>query len=179
MTKWQRIKAVLGALLSVIFVPVLLIDIDFGCALIAAVLGFSAAIDGIRMIIYFFSMARHMVCGRLILYQGAVMLDFGAFTLCLATVPSQYIMAYLIIGYLFYGVIEILNSLEIKKKKLGSWRFKFATGIGSIVFGIVCLTQIGSTDAAVYLYCFGVICSAIGHIISAFRPSAIVYVEAP
>ena len=179
MTKWQKIKAVLGALISILFIPVLLYDIDLGCTLIAAVLGFSAAFAGIRMIIYFFSMARHMVGGRLILYQGAVMLDFGAFTLCLATVPSQYIMVYLIIGYLFYGVIEIMNALDIKKKNLGSWRFKLATGIGSIVFGIVCLTQIGSADAVVYLYCFGVVCSAISCIISAFRPSAVVYVEAP
>ncbi len=179
MTKWQKIKAVLGAVVSLIFVPILLQDADKGCALIAAVLGFSAAIAGLRMIIYFFSMARHMVGGRLILYQGVIALDFGAFTLCLATVPSQYIMAYLIIGYLFYGVIEILNALDIKKKKLGSHRFKLATGIGSIVFGIVCLTQIGSADAMVYLYCFGVVWSAISRVISAFRPSAVVYVETP
>lgn len=122
MTKWQRIKSIAGGLATLLLAPLLLLDAELGCVLIVMLLGLSAALKGIRMLCYYASMARHTVGGKIILYQGFILFDFGLFTLMLADVPSRFIMLYLLLGYLFYGLIDVLRAMEIRKQKIGSWR---------------------------------------------------------
>lgn len=179
MTKWQRIKSVFGSLVALAFVPLLMVDADIGCAAIVLVLGIAAALTGVRMVIYYASMARHMVGGQIILYIGIIRFDFGLFTFGVADIPKQYIMLYLMLGHLFYGLVEILRAMEIRKRELGSWRFKLLIGLGNLALGILCLVQINSSKMTVYLYCLGVLWSALGRIVSAFRPASVVYVERP
>lgn len=179
MTKWQRIKSAFGGLVALAFVPLLMEDPDLGCAAIVLVLGIAAALAGLRMVIYYASMARHMVGGQIILYIGVILLDFGLFSFGIADVPKQYIMLYLMLGHLFYGLVEILRAMEIRKQKLGSWRFKLLIGLGNLALGVLCLVQINSSKMTVYIYCLGVLWSALGRIVSAFRPASVVYVEQP
>lgn len=179
MTKWQRIKAILQGLLTLLAAPVLLIDPEFGCMLIVMVLGFSAALKGARMLLYFVSMARHMVGGKTILYQGFILLDFGLFTLGLAEIPSRFIMLYLLLGYLFYGLIGVLRAMEIRKQALGSWRFKLLVSAGDIALGVMCLVKLNSMKWAAGIYCLGVIWSALGRIVTACRPNQRVYINQP
>lgn len=171
MTKWQRIKAILRGLLTMLVAPVLVIDPELGCVLIVMVLGLSAAIKGGRMLLYFVTMARHMVGGKTILYQGFILLDFGLFTLGLAEIPSRFIMLYLLLGYLFYGLIGVLRAMEIRKRAMGSWRFKLLASAGDIALGALCLAKFNSMKWAAGIYCLGVIWSALGRIISACRPN--------
>lgn len=179
MTKWQRIKSVFGSLVALAFVPLLMVDPDIGCMAIILVLSIAAALAGLRMVIYYASMARHMVGGRIILYIGVILLDFGLFSFGVADVPRQYIMLYLMLGHLFYGLVEVLRAMEIRKRKLGSWRFKLLIGLGNLTLSILCLAQINSSKMTVYIYCLGVLWSALGRIVSAFRPASVVYVEQP
>lgn len=179
MTKWQRVKHVLTGLLSLLFVPLLMWDAELGCVIIVLVLGFSAAAKGLGMLLFHATMARHMVGGRIILYQGVILLDFGLFTIGIADIPSQYIMLYLLLGHLVYGVVEILRALELREKRLGAWRGKLLLGAGNIALGILCLVFIGSPMVTVAIYGLGIVTSALGRILSAFRPSAVVYVAAP
>lgn len=106
-------------------------------------------------------------------------MDFGIFTLSVADIPTQYIMLYLLIGYLFYGLIDILRAKEMYKRKLVSWQFKLLMGAGNTSIGVLCLAQLGSNAMAVYIYCAGLVWSALGRIASAFCRSAVVYVAAP
>lgn len=179
MTKWQRVKSVLGGVIALLTAPVLLIDPELGCALIAWILGISAAWKGLRMLVYYFSMARHMVGGKSILYQGIIILDFGLFTMGFATIPGQYIMVYLLLGHLFYGLVGVLRAMEIREKKMGSWRLKLLSGAGDIALGLLCLVQINSVQTMVAVYCLGVLWSAVGRIVAAFRRTAVVYVPQP
>lgn len=179
MTKWQRIKSVFGSLVALAFIPLLIEDPDFGCAAIVLVLGVAAALAGLRMVIYYASMARHMVGGKIILYIGVIAFDFGLFTFGFADVPRQYIMVYLMLGHLFYGLVEILRAMEIRKRKLGSWRFKLLIGLGNLAIGVLCLAKINSSKMTVYIYCLGLLWSALGRMVSAFRPTSVVYVEQP
>lgn len=179
MTKWQRIKSIAGGLATLLLAPLLLLDAELGCVLIVMLLGLSAALKGIRMLCYYASMARHTVGGKIILYQGFILFDFGLFTLMLADVPSRFIMLYLLLGYLFYGLIDVLRAMEIRKQKIGSWRFKLLMGAGNIVLGIMCLVNLNSMKWATRIYCLGVIWSALGRIVSACRPSQRVYVNLP
>lgn len=179
MTKWQRIKSVLGGFAALLLAPLLLLDAEAGCILIVMLLGLSAALKGIRMLCYYASMARHMVGGKVILYQGFILLDFGLFTLTLADIPSRFIMRYLLIGYLFYGLIDVLRAMEIRKQKIGAWRFKLLAGTGNITLGVLCLVKLNSMRWAASVYCLGVIWSSLGRIVSACRPSQRVYVNLP
>ena len=179
MTKWQRIKSIFGSLVALAFVPLLIEDPDVGCMAILLVLGIAAALAGLRMVIYYVSMARHMVGGKIILYIGVILFDFGLFSFGIADIPKQYIMLYLMLGHLFYGLVEILRAMEIRKRKLGSWRFKLLIGLGNLALGVLCLVQINSSKMTVYIYCMGLLWSALGRIVSAFRPASVVYVEQP
>ena len=179
MTKWQRIKSVFGSLVALAFIPLLIADPDLGCAVIVLVLGIAAALAGLRMVIYYVSMARNMVGGKIILYIGVILLDFGLFSFGIADIPKQYIMLYLMLGHLFYGLVEVLRSMEIRKRNLGSWRFKLLVGLGNLALGVLCLVQINSSKMTVYIYCLGLMWSALGRIVSAFRPATVVYVEQP
>lgn len=179
MTKWQRIQKLLGGVLTLLLAPLLLLDPEAGCVIIVMVLGFSAALKGVRMLLYFASMARHMVGGKTILYQGFILLDFGLFTLSIADIPSRFIMLYLLLGYLFYGLIGVLRAMEIRKQAMGSWRFKLLISAGDIALGITCLVKLNSANWATAVYCLGVIWSALGRIVSACRPNQRVYVNLP
>ena len=179
MTKWQRIKSIFGSLVSLAFAPLLILDPDIGCMVIVLVLGAATALAGLRMVVYYLSMARHMVGGKIILYIGVILFDFGLFTFGFADVPKQYIMLYLMLGHLFYGLVDILRAMEIRKRKLGSWRFKLLIGLGNLALGVLCLAKINSSKTTVYIYCLGILWSALGRMVSAFRPASVVYVEQP
>ena len=47
MTKWQRIKSVFRSLVSLAFVPLLMVDADIGCTAIVLVLSIAAALAGL------------------------------------------------------------------------------------------------------------------------------------
>ena len=179
MTKWQRIQKILGGVLTLLLAPLLPLNPEAGCIIIVMVLGFSAVLKGLRMILYFISMARHMVGGKIILYQGFILLDFGLFTLGLADIPSRFIMLYLLLGYLFYGFVGVLRALEIRKRDISSWRFKLLVSAGDIALGVLCLVKLNSMRWAATVYCLGVLWAALGRIISACRPNQRVYVNLP
>ncbi|MGN0708100.1 MAG: hypothetical protein ACI4JC_08895 [Faecalibacterium sp.] len=179
MTKWQRIKTLFGSLVAFAFVPLLIADPDIGCILIVQVMGIAAALAGLRMMIYYLSMARHMVGGTILLYIGVILFDFGLFSVGIADIPRQYIMLYLMLVHLFSGLVDLLRSMEIRRRELGSWRFKLLIGLGNISLGVLCLLQINSSKMTVYIYCLGVLWSALGRIVSVFRPTSVVYVEQP
>lgn len=179
MTRWQRIKSIFGSLMTIGFAPLLILDPDLGCMVIVLVLGVAAALAGLRMVVYYASMARHMVGGNIILYIGVILIDFGLFTFGFADVPKQYIMLYLMLVHLFYGLVDILRAMEIRGKRLGSWRFKLLIGLGNLALGVLCLVKINSSKTTVYIYCLGLLWSAMGRMVTAFRPASVVYVEQP
>ena len=69
---------------------------------------------GIRLIWYYFTMARHMVGGRSILYRGVLFVDFGVFTGSLALVPHIYVLLYLAGTLAFSAVVDLLRAKEAK-----------------------------------------------------------------
>ena len=179
MTKWQRIKNILSGLVMIPAAILLSWFPNEGLILIVLIIGLSAAVRGIGKLIYYFSMARYMVGGKNILFQGIIYLDFGIFTIGFADIPARYIMIFLLIGYVFYGLIDIMRAMEIRRRSTDGWRFKFALGLGNLALAIVCITQVNSTRMTVYIYSLGMLFSAFGRIISAFRKSALIYVQQP
>ncbi len=177
MSSGQRIKNVLIGILIILGAVILIAFPEEGIVITASILSISLFVYGIKTLIYYITMTRHMVGGRIMLYLAVVVLDLGMFTMMLTNIPKMYIALYLVVVYAFSGAIDILRALEAKKYQAPSWRFSLISGIINVVIAILCIVFIGSTNMIVYLYSAGLIYSAIVRIITAFRKTAIVYIQ--
>lgn len=177
MSGGQRIKNLLIGILIILGAVILIAFPEEGIIITASILSLSLFVYGIKTLIYYITMTRHMVGGRIMLYLAVVVLDLGMFTMMLTNIPKMYIALYLVVVYAFSGAIDILRALEAKKYQAPSWRFSLTSGIISVVIAILCIVFIGSTNMIVYLYSAGLIYSAIARIVTAFRKTAIVYIQ--
>ena len=177
MSSGQRIKNVLIGVLIILGAVILIAFPEEGIIITASILSLSLFVYGIKTLIYYITMTRHMVGGRIMLYLAVVVLDLGMFTMMLTNIPKMYIALYLVVVYAFSGAIDILRALEAKKYQAPSWRLSLTSGIISVVIAILCIVFIGSTNMIVYLYSAGLIYSAIARIVTAFRKTAIVYIQ--
>lgn len=177
MSSGQRIKNVLIGILIILGAVILIAFPEEGLIITASILSLSLFFYGIKTLIYYITMARHMVGGRIMLYLAVVVLDLGMFTMMLTNIPKMYIALYLVVVYAFSAAIDILRALEAKKYQAPSWRFSLISGVINAVVAVLCIVFIGSTNMIVYLYCAGLIYSAIIRIVTAFRKTAIVYIQ--
>ena len=121
MSLMQRVKSIASALLMIAAAVAMLLFPDNGFGFIALILSVSLTLYGMRTLVYYFSMARHMVGGKLQLYKGIILLDIGMFFMSLDNVPIFYLMLYLLVANLISGVIEILGAREARQMEAGSW----------------------------------------------------------
>ena len=176
MTVPQRVRNILGALLQLAFAVLMFLDPENSYKLIAFILAVSLIVIGIRELLYYASMARHMVGGRITLFKGLVLLDFGMLTYIISNVPRIYVLLYLLVVNAFRGVIEILHAVEAKRLEAGSWRINLAVGISNVLVAGACLFSLNSTRLLVYLYAAGLAYAAVLQFAAAVRRTAIVYI---
>ena len=144
---------------------------------VVAILSLGLTIAGIKDIFFYFTMARHMIGGKMILIQGVIILDFALITGSLANVPKIYILMYLIGIHAFSGVVEVLRAMEAKRSVEGPWKMKFAHGLVNFALAIACLILIRKANTALLVYSLGLIYSAIVRIFSAFRRTSFILIE--
>lgn len=104
MTVYQRIRKILFSL--IMFAVALFFFInpsDDAYRIVVGILSIGLAIAGIKDIVFYFRMARHMVGGKMILIQGVIILDFAIITGSFTNVPKIYILLYLIGIHAFSG----------------------------------------------------------------------------
>lgn len=135
----------------------------------------SLLLYSLKQLFYYFSMARYMVDGMGILYKGIFLMDLGIFALSLSNVPQRSVMLYLTIGLSLSGYLDIMESLDSKKLE-GAWRYHFLYGLGKIAIAFMGIIFLGSTQIMSYIFCAGLIHSAISDIVSTFRKTAIIYI---
>ncbi|MBQ3418112.1 MAG: DUF308 domain-containing protein [Ruminococcus sp.] len=177
MSSGQRIKNIVIGVLIILGCVILIAFPQEGIVITAAILSLSLFIYGITRLIYYFTMARHMVGGRIMLYLGIIILDLGMFTMMLTDIPRIYIVLYLLVIYAFAGAIDVLRSLEAKKYQTALWKLSLISGIINLAVAILCVVFIESPRMIVYFYCAGLIYSAIIRIVTALRKTAIVYIQ--
>ena len=176
MTKWQRVWRVVSGLLMVLE-GVLLIELkEQGLLFISAILSLSLVVAGLRALVYYFTMARHMVDGKIILFFGMILLDLGLFATTLLDSSAIYIILYLLAIHSLSGALDVLRALEARRLKAPSWRIQLAEGIANLLIVLACIVFSRSLRMTVYLFSAGIIYRACLRILSAFRRSAIVYI---
>ena len=175
MTKIQRIKSVLFALLMILAALLIFLMTEDGYKLITLMIWVSLTLSALRQLVYYFSMARHMVGGRLVLYKAIIFLDLALFTRAVIRIPRAYVLIYLSVLFGFAGLVDVLHSLESRRVG-GSWRFNLSHGILNIILAGICLFFIRTGRLVEVIYGISLISSAILRIISATRRTAVVYI---
>ena len=178
MTLLQRTKQILFGLVMIqVAIAFVYFQGDKKYMVVIWILALGLAFKGLTDIFYYFTMARHMVGGRIILFQAVIILDFALFTASLSDVPKIYILFYLVWIHAFSGVIETLRAMEAKRTVEGPWKMKLGHGIVNFALALSCLIFIKKTDTAVFIYCIGLVYSGAIRIISAFRRTAFTVIE--
>lgn len=178
MTKRQKIKNIMKALFNILLAVIMMLVPEMGYALVMLILAFGLLLYGLKKIIYFFTMARHMVGGKMVLYRGIILFDLGAFGIALSDIPKFYIMIYLMGSIIFTGIIDILRAFEKKKVGVG-FRLKFIQGFVCIAIGVLGLCFSYDSNYVVYFYCLGLLYSAAVCIAETFRKDVEVVMVAP
>ena len=179
MTLMQRVKKIISALLMILGAVLVLYLGENGFLLIALFLCVSLVFYGLRSLLFYATMARHMVDGRISLYKGLILLDLGIFSLTVLNDPHVFIVLYILGINAFSGIVDILRALEARKLQSPSWRMNLAAGIVSIFFALAAGVSglvMKDMEVTTIIFVIGVFWSAAAKLISAFRRTAIVYI---
>lgn len=180
MTKTKRILNVLMGLFMLFISAALMTFPTESVPLVLGLISLGMTINGVRSLIYYFSMARHMVGGKRLLYRGIIYLDVGVLTSTMADAPELSLIIYVAAVSAFTGAVAILRAREEKAGGAPRWKGKFLYGAAYIIMALavlVCGFVMKMPETAVYVYAVGLVISAADRIISAFRRTAIVYIQ--
>ncbi len=151
-----------------------------GLRVVAVVLSISCTFRGFQILLYYLTMARHMVSGKVLLYRGMIYLDVGVLTASMLDNARIYIILYLAVLHGFAGVVDILRSRERKKLGNTGWKWALLSGLTNVLIAVAVLAEGMNPESGpvvVYLYAAGLIYSACIRIAGAFRKTEIVYIQ--
>lgn len=178
MSRTQRFTTILIGLLSVALGTLLwAFPSDESYALVTFLLSVSLILYGLRMLVYYFTMAKHMIGGKGILIMGLIIYDIGVFTYTLTDIPTFYIIIYLAAISGFTGLVAVMRALEMKRYHSSSWIFNMAIGVVNVIVAGLCLFNLNSERVVAIIFGFNLIYSGVVRILSAFRKTAIIYIQ--
>ena len=180
MSKVQRFNTFLGGLITLFFGIMLFAFPGDGLKVIASSICLSLIISGVNKLIYYATMARHMVGGRNALISGLVITDLGVYFFTMQDFPQAYIIIYLLIILAFSGVVDIMGALDAWRSDSKSWRIKMATGIGNLALAVCAVVfgfAKGDVQTVTYIYAFGICYSGVMRMVKAFRRTAVAYIQ--
>ncbi len=180
MTIWQKIKNVLAGLGMIALAVLMILDSEFGFKMIFLIMSLGLFFLGVKSLIFYHTMARHMVGGRMQLYRGIILLDLGVFTMSLNSIPDAYIVLYLMGIHMFAGIVDILRARENKALDSPAWKSSLVYGLGNILMAGLCIASgviLKRSDIVVYVYAAGLVYAGIARIIDATRRTAVIYMQ--
>ena len=176
MNSFKRVMNIFAAIIMIACAALMFLDPGNGFKLVILLLTLTLTIRGLRLIIYYISMARHAVGGIAILYEGIILFDAGLFATSLGNVPLVYTMLYLIICMLVSGGIDVMRANEARGMDAERWKLQMFYGAGNVVLAIVCIFFLNTAALLSIVYGISLLHSAVCRIITAFRRTAIVYI---
>ena len=180
MTRLQRAERVIRGLLMLLCCFFMIGFPDAGFLFAAIIFSVSVMVYAVRMLIYYFNMARHMVGGKAILYLGIAALDFSVFVFTSVDNPELFIVLYLLAAHGFSGVVAVLRAIEAKRFDSPNWKWILTGGIANFlvaVFAGVAGFYLKSQTDITYLYASSLLYSAITQFAGAFRKTDIIFIQ--
>lgn len=173
MNKLKIVYNIITTLLMILAAVVIMLEGEYGYLIVLVILAVSLLVFAIRQIIYYFSLARHMVGGKIIFIEGVILLDLALFTFSVNTIPQQYVMIYMLLYFGFSGVVDILRAFEEKKMKAPRWSLKLIQGIIVILVAVAGMIFSKSQDVVSLIFGIGLIYSAVLRMVNVFRKEAL------
>ncbi len=179
MSLFQRIKEIIVACFIALFGIILLFAGEEGQLIVIYIICLWLFFEGIRLLVYYMRMARHMVGGKRVLLRSVITLDLGLVTVQMIAMSNITILIYLLSIFAFTGAIDILRSMESKRNG-GHWKIKFINGCLYILYSIALIIGglfVKNTYFLVCGFCLCLFYSACFRVFSAFRKTAVVYIQ--
>ena len=180
MSRFQRIRSFIIGVLILLFSLLLLLLPKDSYGTITIIIALILLFYGARQLIYYLRMARHMVGGKIILYEAIIILDLGLFTYSLYDDKSLTILVFLLIIYAFTGFVDILRAFEEKKNGSRHWIRKLLTGSAMVIFAlalVIIALILKNTLILKYGFCLSGAYAGVKRITSAFKKTAIIYIQ--
>lgn len=177
MSAKKRIFNIFTALMMLVGSLILAITGKDGFVFIIIFLTFWVLIKGIHQLTFYFTMAKNMVGGIRFFYEGIFLVDIGLFAMTIDSLPNIFSVFYLLFIYGFYGVVDILRSLEEKKMELSSWKVQFTKGLVMVIVAVVCLFLHKHDQFIVWVFSAALFVCAIEKIAASFKKTAIIFID--
>ncbi len=172
----KRVENVAAGIVMLIASIILMVSPESGYEFVVVLIDITFLLYGIKMLIYYFTMARFMVGGIMTLYKSIIAIDFGLFVFYMQNTPKRLTMLYLVGLIIFNGVVALLGAFEAKRIDASFWKSRMIKGMVSIVFAIVCLCFWNSAKMVTIIYGISLIYEAFYRIGKAFRRTAIIHI---
>lgn len=178
MNGFERIKLLfMGLLTTIIGVVLMMIRSDVSLNFVVLFFCIAFIISGIRYLVFFFQMSRHMIGGINQLIAGVLLIDMGLVASMVSGKPNIYVALYLIAINLFTGIVSTYRATLARKRGDRNWGFRFVRGMLCILLAIGCIIFIKSDEYLISLYSFSLIVSGVMGMVEAFRPTDVVYIQ--
>ncbi|MCF0229224.1 MAG: DUF308 domain-containing protein [Parasporobacterium sp.] len=177
MSSGKRVLDCLIGLLMLFCAFIILLLPETGYVVVVAVMDILLLVSGIRLLIFYFRMARHMVDGLRIFFKGVFLVDLAIFAISLNNISKVFVILYLIGIFAVNGGLRAFRALDGRKHGTKHWRFSLAVGICSVVIAILALIFMNNMYILMGLCFICLLYTGIMRIVNAFKKSAIVYVE--
>ena len=172
----RRIGNIVLSLLMVACCVLLMGAPDSAIVLVAFVLGIWLLASGLKSLVYYFTMARHMVGGLRLLFIALITIDIGGFVLLFIYQPKISIVLYLVGYNMFTAIIGIVRVVESKMVD-SHWKASLFHSIVNIALAIACIAFINSDQVVIAVFCIGLFYQACVRFVRAIRPTEIIYIK--
>lgn len=176
MTTGRRILDVGIAILMIAGAVLIVFRGNDSLKIVTLILSVALLAYGIGRLVYYFSMARFMVGGRMMFYLGVLAIDAAIFGGTMIDNSPVFLMLCLIIAYVAAALFDLLHALEARKMESPSWKRTMVFAVGNLIIAAVCAAFLRSGDVAAFIFAGGLVYSAIQRIIGAFRKTAVLYI---
>ncbi len=179
MSNWQRIRKILVSLFMIIWaVLIWILNIYYGTGYEVILFGMISylLIHSIRLLVFYFTMARFMNGGNSMFYRGILLLNLAVFTFSLNSFPKALLVAYLVGSIMVTSILQIFHAFESKKIN-GHWKIPLFNGILTIGVTLFILVFIKIDEAIILIYTLALLIDAIDRFIMAFRPNKLITIQ--
>ena len=177
MSKTRRVWNIIVAIFMIQSALFLMLIPEVAFEVIAIFVGLMLTFRGIKYLSYYMTHAQHMVGGKKILLVGLFMFDMGFFSMVLMDQAQIILIIYVVAAHLIASGLNFARAFSNKGDGNPGWKIDLAQGIGNVAQVALCLIFINWVEVPVFIYCGGVIYSAVLKIIQSCKRTAIVYVQ--
>ena len=177
MTKVRRIFKIIGAVLLIHIALFLMLIPQIALQLIAVMFSVILIFYGLKFILFYLSHASHMVYGKWFILLGLLLFDIGVFASLMQNQSKLITIVYIAGAHLVGAILRLIRAVGNKKDNNPGWIIDCMQSIGNFIQVAVCIIFSQYVEVPVFIYCSGLIYSAILQIIQACKRTAIVYVQ--